>query len=245
MYWFVYIFFERDLSMHIFRIRLSKKEFILWGVSEVLLVLSFMLSGSNLLLLGAAMMGVTSLILLAKGEPLGQFLTICFSVLYAVISCEQRLYSEMITYLGMTLPSAFITMIIWIKHPFEEGRSVVRVSELNKGKIYFLMISSPVVTLIFYYLLKTLDTPLLIISTISILTSYVASMLMFFRSRHYAIFYALNDLVLITIWTLTSIKDTTYLPMIICFMIFFVNDSYAFLNWKSLKDEQSSLDLID
>jgi nicotinamide mononucleotide transporter PnuC len=151
----------------------------------------------------------------------------------------------MITYLGMTLPSALIAMIIWIKHPFEEGRSVVKVSELKKMKIIFLMISSPLVTLVFYYVLKLLDTPLLIISTISILTSFVASLLMFFRSRHYAIFYALNDLVLITIWTITSIKNPSYLPMVICFIIFFVNDSYAFLNWKSLKNEQSSLETIN
>lgn len=81
----------------------SKFELALWSGSIVLIWLSFLLfDRERYLTLTASCIGVTSLILNAKGNPLGQFLTIIFSVLYGIISFSCAYYGEMITYLGMT-----------------------------------------------------------------------------------------------------------------------------------------------
>ena len=82
----------------------SKGEFILWGTSVCMTVLSFLIfDRTNYLTLTASLIGVTSLIFNAKGNPIGQLLTVFFSVLYGIISFSFSYYGEMITYLGMKM----------------------------------------------------------------------------------------------------------------------------------------------
>ena len=65
----------------------SKPEIALWCSSVMLIALSFCIfDRENYLTLVASLVGVTSLIFNAKGNPLGQFLMIIFSLLYGIIS---------------------------------------------------------------------------------------------------------------------------------------------------------------
>ena len=57
------------------------------------------------------------------------------------------------------------------------------------------------------YITKKLNTPNLIFSTISVVTSFFAASLTMLRSSYYALGYASNDIVLIILWILASIKD--------------------------------------
>ena len=85
----------------------TKLEIALWCSSLFLILLSFgIFDRENYLTLLASVIGVTSLILNAKGNPLGQFLMIIFGLLYGIISFNFAYYGEMITYLGMTVPMA-------------------------------------------------------------------------------------------------------------------------------------------
>ena len=219
--------------------KLTKIELNLWMISVLSIVLSFIVTQSNILILASSLVGVTGLIFLAKGLPSGQILTIIFGILYALVSYQYRYYGEMITYLGMTLPSAIVTFIIWIKHPYMKGEAEVLVSRLNKKSIYLIIIISVILTILFYYLLRFLETPNLFFSTISIYTSLLASLFMIFRVPYYAIAYAANDILLIILWILASISNINYFPMIVCFIIFLINDLYAFRNWNLIKKAQS------
>ena len=85
----------------------SKGEIMLWSISALLITVTFFVfDRENYLTLAASLVGVTSLIFNAKGNPFGQFLMIVFSILYGVISFTFAYYGEMITYLGMTGPMA-------------------------------------------------------------------------------------------------------------------------------------------
>ena len=96
----------------------SKVEIALWSTSVLLILLSFYLfDRGNYLTLAASLIGVTSLIFNAKGNPFGQFLMILFSLLYGIISFTFAYYGEMITYLGMTMPMAVFALISWLKNP--------------------------------------------------------------------------------------------------------------------------------
>ena len=57
----------------------------------------------------------------AKGNPIGQFLTIVFSLLYGIISYGFSYYGEMITYLGMTMPMSVFALVSWIKNPYKDN----------------------------------------------------------------------------------------------------------------------------
>lgn len=82
---------------------LTKKEWTLWLLSLCIVLLSNLFSKSaDTLSVVSTLIGVTSLIFLAKGDVLGQILMCAFSVLYAIISFGFAYHGEMITYLGMT-----------------------------------------------------------------------------------------------------------------------------------------------
>lgn len=104
----------------------TKFEIMLWSTSSGLILVAFLLfDKTNYLTLIASLIGVTSLIFNAKGNPLGQLLMVLFSLLYGVISYSFHYYGEMITYLGMTAPMALFALIAWLRHPFKGNRSQV------------------------------------------------------------------------------------------------------------------------
>ena len=109
----------------------TKGEIILWCSSLTLILTSFFIfDRENILTLIASLIGVTSLILCAKGNPLGQALIIAFAVLYGIISFTCSYYGEMITYLGMTAPMAIVALISWLKNPYNGKMSEVKISRL-------------------------------------------------------------------------------------------------------------------
>lgn len=220
---------------------LTRAEWLLWLLSIAVVCSSFLLSGSfYLLTLIASLVGVTALIFVAKGDVWGQLLTVLFSLLYAVISLKFRYYGEMITYLGMTAPIAAMSVITWLRNPYADTTEV-KVHRLNTSQKIWLIALTILVTFVFYFILDAFGTANLMISTLSIATSFSASYLMLFRSPNYALAYAANDIVLIVLWILASMDNLSYLPMIACFAMFFVNDIYGFINWIRMKNRQQEL----
>ena len=65
----------------------SRGERLLWGLSVVFIVGSFcVFDRENYLTLAASLIGITSLIFNAKGNPIGQVLMVLFSLLYGFIN---------------------------------------------------------------------------------------------------------------------------------------------------------------
>lgn len=217
----------------------SKGERLLWGISVTLILAAFFIfDRGNYLTLAASLIGVTSLIFSAKGNPAGQFLMIIFSVLYGIISFSFAYYGEMITYLGMTGPMAVFALVSWIRNPYNGNRSEVKVNRLKAGEIIFMVILTAVVTLVFYFILAAFHTANLILSTASVTTSFAAVYLSFRRSAFFAAAYAANDVVLIILWVLATFSNVSYLSVIICFVVFLVNDIYGFINWSKMQKRQ-------
>lgn len=216
-------------------------EKILWGVSIAFITVSYALfGGSNPLSFTASLIGATALIFNAKGYPAGQVLMIVFCILYGIISFSFAYYGELITYIFMSLPMAIISLINWVKHPFDEKNAEVKVNMVT-GKEYGLMfLFAAVVTVAFYFILKALGTANLLFSTVSVTTSFIAAYLTMRRSPFYAIGYAANDVVLIILWVMASVADFSYVSVVTCFIIFLVNDIYGFINWRKMLKRQTS-----
>ena len=86
------------------------------------------------------MIGVTALIFVAKGDIYGQILTVIFSILYGIVSYTFCYYGEMITYLGMSLPAALMSVFTWLKNPYKEDNSEVKVNNIKLPEYLFLAI---------------------------------------------------------------------------------------------------------
>lgn len=226
--------------------QLSSREKLLWILSLIVVMITNIWSDVlsdhfHILTLVAAFIGVTAVLFCAKGNIWGQILIAIFSICYGIISWEFRYYGEMATYLGMAFPMAIWSIYTWVKHPFDEETKEVSIRRLTRGMIGVLSIVTVMVTILFYELLKYLHTPNLLFSTISVTTSFLAAALTMLRSSYYAFWYALNDLVLIVLWVFASFTDVSYIPVVVNFVVFFINDVFGFYSWKKrqIKQQQS------
>ena len=217
----------------------SKVELTLWGGSAGLIMISFFLFDRvNFMTLAASLIGTTSLIFNAKGNPIGQALMIVFSLLYGWISYTFSYFGELITYLGMTGPMALFALISWLRNPYKGNHAEVAVNRIGKWEYFGMCLATAVVTIGFYFILAHFNTANIIPGTLSVATSFIAVYLTFRRSPYFALAYAANDVVLIVLWTLAAAEDISYLSVIICFIMFLVNDLYGFASWKRMEKRQ-------
>ena len=218
----------------------SKLEIALWLSSVTLVLVSFLaFDRTNYLTLAASLIGVTSLIFNAKGNPIGQLLMVAFSLLYGIISYTFAYYGEMITYLGMTLPMAVFALISWLRNPYNGNHAEVKVNSVKKLEQGFMWLATIIVTVVFYFILEHFGTTNIIPSTISVTTSFIAVYLTFRRSPYFALAYASNDIVLIVLWIMASITDVRYISVVVCFVAFLFNDIYGFISWQKMKKRQT------
>ncbi len=221
----------------------TKVEKKLWCFSmEVLLGTYILFPQNNILVLMASMIGITSLIFNAKGNPIGQCLMIIFSVMYGYVSWTFSYYGEMMTYLAMTAPMSIFALISWLKHPYQGNKQEVEVYQMKFNEYVWMIVWSIVVTGIFYVILKAWHTSSLFWSTVSITTSFIAVYLTYKRSAYYAIGYAMNDVILIILWTIVAFKNINDRLMVVCFSLFLMMDIYGFIQWKHMRRKQGGIE---
>lgn len=223
-----------------FRISLTPFETALWLTSVIVVAGSAIVfhSGETLSVV-ASLIGVTALIFVARGHVLGQVLTIVFAVFYGLVSFPLKYYGEVITYLGMSAPMAAVALVTWLRNPYRDSAEVA-VRRLNARQWAVMLLCTAGVTAAFFFLLRALDNAALLVSTLSIATSFLASYLTAMRSPYYALAYAANDLVLIVLWVIAAAADPASVPMVACFGMFFLNDVYGFISWKRMERRQQA-----
>ena len=209
----------------------TKAERILWALSVSAVIAVFVLfDRGNGLALIASLIGVTSLLFNAKGNPVGQLLMIAFSALYGYISYTFCYFGEMVTYLGMTAPMAAVALVSWLKNPYRGNRAEVKVNQISRKEHALMWLLTALVTVLFYFILAHFRTANLLPSTLSVTTSFLAVYLTFRRSPYFALGYAANGMILIVLWTLAALEDLSYVSVAVCFAVFMVNDLYGFLS---------------
>ena len=149
-------------------------------------------------------------------------------------------------WLLLLIPLALGVAIPWLISIRRENRSRSAVASLViHVLIVLLAVLSVAVTALFYFILRALGTASLIMSTLSVTTSFAAVYLTARRSKYYALAYALNDAVLIVLWLLATAKDPSYVSVIICFIAFIINDVYGFINWLRMEKRQAAIENSD
>ena len=209
-------------------------EYILLGISWTAIIVSFFLeTEKNYLSFFTSLLGVYSVILIAKGLLLAPITDIAYNVLYAILAFTQRYYGESIIYVFLMIPISSIAIYQWLHHKDENNKSYVRVNKIFLKEFVILIVLTILLSFLFFFLLRALNTNNLVISTISLSTSVLASYFFLRRSSFYALFFILNDIILIGMWSMILFSvGIEYLPTVISLVAFFVNDIYGFVIWK-------------
>ena len=181
---------------------------------------------------------LTTAILMSKGTVESYFIGIISVLFYGIVSYNQGYYGELLITIFLTFPMMIIGIISWLKHQ-DKDEDVVIISSLSKKEIVFAFSSQLILFWVYYFLLKAFNTDLLMISSLSIVTSVLATYFEARRSELSLFCYVANDLILITLWMIPIINgDTSLISVLIGPMLLLVNDIYGSYNWKRLKDIQ-------
>ena len=216
----------------------TKFEKILLFSSIILVSLVGIIFKSEILTTTCSIVGIITALLLAKGKNLGQVFGLLIVVLYSIVSFKNKYYGEVIIYLCIMLPMYIIGIVSWMKHQNKETNTV----EVNNIKIkewILVSITSIILFIGIYFLLKAFNTNQLFISSLSVIDSLFAIYLGIRRSKYSFYFYVINDLILIALWGMPVVSGSLILlPMVFNPIINLINDMYGIYNWKRLEKIQ-------
>lgn len=216
----------------------TKFEKILLFGSIILVALIGIIFKADVLTTICSIVGIITALLLAKGKNLGQLFGILITILYSIVSFNNKFYGEVLIYLVLMLPMYIIGIVSWVKHQ-NKDTNTVDVNKINKNEWLLVSVIAIIVFIGIYFLLKSFNTNELVVSTISVVASLFAIYLQIRRSRFSFYFYIINDLILMVLWGIPVILgNILVLPMVFNPIINLINDSYGVYNWKRLEQKQ-------
>ena len=181
---------------------------------------------------------------MSKGKVESYFVGFVSVFFYGIVSYNQGYYGELIITIFLTFPIMIIGIISWLRNQDKEEDTII-INSLSKREIVIVFLSQLLLFWIYYILLKTFNTDLLIISSISVLTSVLASYFEARRSELSLFCYIANDLVIITLWLIPILNGQTELiSVLVGPMLLLINDIYGSYNWKRLKSNQKEKGII-
>ena len=213
--------------------------FLIFGVAVI--TLGF-IAGSerNVYAYLVSVLGVLSVIFLAKGWIVAPIVGILYSVLYGILAVYSRYYGEAIILVVM-IPMNIMMIVSWLKHGDKEVESQVAVNKVTNAEYMYLLGATIVAGIGIYYLLLALNTAEVFVSTIALLASLVATYLSYRRSRYYAIAYLIADGVRVGLWCISLFAgESMHLPTMLCFVMFIISDVYGLVHWKKEEARQNN-----
>ena len=217
----------------------TKFEKILLFGSMLTIVIVGIIFKSDLLTLSCSLIWALTALLIAKGNNLCRLFGILADTLYSILSFNNQFYGEVLVHV-IFLVMDIIWIISWIRHKNIETNFV----KINHIKRKEWMIAAILFLFLFvwmYYLLKFFNTNELIISTISVVLTLYAVYFLIRRSKYSFVFYLFCDITLILLWGIYVFRGNVELvPILLNSIILFVNDSYAFFNWRKVEKLQKA-----
>lgn len=213
-----------------------EKSFLICGLLTSI-ISSIIFNGTVIDTLYTSLYLITAL-LMSKGKVECYFVGFVSVFFYGIVSYNQGYYGELIITAFLTFPIMIIGIISWLRHQDKEEDTVI-ISSLSKKEITIALLSQLVLFWIYYFILKAFNTDLLVISTMSVVTSVLASYFEARRSELSLFCYIANDLVIITLWLIPIISGQIELISILVgpiFILLLINDIYGSYNWRRLKE---------
>ena len=184
-------------------------------------------------------------LLMSKGKVECYFVGFVSVFFYGIVSYNQGYYGELLITIFLTFPIMIIGIVAWLRHQDKEKDTVI-ISSLSKKEIFLALSSQIFLFWLYYFILKAFNTNLLVLSSLSIVTSVLASYFEARRSELSLFCYIANDLIIITLWLIPIIGgDTSLISVLVGPILLLINDIYGSYNWKKLKKEQKQRGVKD
>lgn len=210
--------------------------FLIFGLS-VSVLSTIIFHGTIIDSLYTSLYFITAL-LMSKGKVECYFVGFVSVFFYAFISYNQGYYGELLITAFLTFPIMIVGIISWLRHQ-DKDENIVIINTLSKKELFISLMSQVPLFFIYYFILKIFNTDLIVISTLSIVTSVLASYYEARRSDLSLPCYIANDLVIITLWIIPILNgNTSLISVLVGPFLLLMNDIYGTYNWQRLKRHQ-------
>jgi nicotinamide mononucleotide transporter PnuC len=228
-----------------------KRFFLGWTVFEIIFLIASVVlpvtvgvvSGSGLLEICTSVLSLIVAIFTAKAKIEGYVLCLVSAVLYAIVSYKVQLYGETIICAVINIPVVIYGIINWARNQRKDNSkgNVVTIGWTGATEVICVVLSQIIMGVGYYFMLKAFNTENLLLSTISICTSVLAGYLVARRSQLGLFGYAVNDIVVITLWALiTANGSPNSAVMLVMPCMYLINDIYGTIEWRRLKKGQKT-----
>lgn len=217
-------------------------DLILILLGNITILIASVIFKSNWLVIVQSIFCLLTVFTQAKGKIITQFLGIITFIFYIIISYQKKLYGEAILYLVILLPMYIYGAINWLKNKDKQNSDLVEIkSNLSKKEWLCMFVGFVIVSICSYFLLKSLNTELLIISTLSFISMLPALYLLIRRCKWNQVAFLLNDMLVICLWIVLVINgNLSYVPLVVCFMFQMIYDIYGIFEWIKLEKKQQN-----
>ena len=201
--------------------------------SATILTCFFVGADKNYLSLSTSLVGVLAVLCVAKGLVIAPYISVVQGTMYSILAYTQGYYGELIVYMLFTVPLNIIAIITWFKNRKKENSTEVEINKIQSKEYIIFFVAIVITSVLFYFILDALHTNQVAISTLSLMTLVAAQYLLMRRSSFYAVGFILNDFIEITLWSIVVFNNgIAYLPTVICFCVFLINDIYGLIRWQ-------------
>ena len=223
-----------------------KKVFGHWHIAELILYIAGLVLISVMSICFKAswisavtgIFGLSCVMFTAKGKVIGIFLTWGMIVFYSILSFQNKYYGEVFINICMMFPMTIISLVAWLKHLGKDY--VVKVNSITKKEIIIVSAVAVIAFVVFYFVLRALGTSQLIFSTISIVTSVLATYFQSRRSKYGFLSFLFNDAVLCVLWLMATLEDIKNISMLVAVALYVVCDIYGFVSWSVMQKRQQT-----
>lgn len=178
-----------------------------------------------------------SALFLAKGKYACYIIGVVSTFFYAYVSYKNAYYGEVIIAMCCTFPLMLFGLINWLRH--QDDTNTVVIKDITKRELGLLLGSQVIMFFGYYFLLKAFNTNNLLVSTFSLVASFIASYLTARRSENGFIGFIINDLILIVLWGIPVVSGNyLVITALLCPILLLINDIYGVFNWRKIKEEQ-------
>lgn len=192
---------------------------------------------SSWLIIVYSIVVIISVFLLTKGNFVGNILQVIASIMYAIISFNSKYFGETITCLLINLPVYSISIVTWLKNR-QSNSNTIKINKIKIKETIAISFASVAIFVLLYFMLKAFNTANLVVSTISMTLSVIATYLVMRRCEYNFVFYLLQNLISIVLWLPIVYANIAYLPTVVNFCIFAILNTTGIINWAKLKKNQ-------
>ena len=217
-------------------------ELILYFAGLALIITMSVCFGASWISTVTGIFGITCVIFAAKGKVISIFFTWVMIVFYSILSYKNKYYGEVFINVFMMFPMTMISLITWIRNLGKDH--VVKVNSITKSEITIVFAVAAVAFVAFYFILRALGTSQLIFSTISIVTSVLATYFQSRRSKYGFLAFLINDIVLCVLWLFATLEDVKNIAMLTAVALYVISDIYGFISWGLLQKRQQKENAI-